>query len=244
MAESIGLRDITDGERGIARRLEACRRTIEDLTEESGRAPGSVRLVVVTKYVGDDVIRALRGLGVEDFGENRIQQLEERLQVFREDPAAKVHFIGHLQRNKARRVFGAADVFHALDSERLLEELERRAASDPDARIPEIYIEVNVSEEDKKTGLPARDLPSLLAACRDAPRVGPRVRGLMGMAARSASPKETAQTFRRLRKLRDRAVEEGSLPAGAELSMGMTDDFEIAIREGATIVRIGSLFFR
>src|SRR5690606_3272037 len=150
----------------------------------------------------------LAALGVRDFGENRVQQLEARASVFQSIPDACVHFIGHLQRNKAKRIFGVVDVFHALDSTRLLEELERRAVASSDKLPAEIYVEVNVSDEVEKTGLAQSELPGLLAACRAAPTIGPRVRGLMGMAALTDDTERVRASFRRLRELRDRAVDE------------------------------------
>jgi pyridoxal phosphate enzyme (YggS family) len=204
-----------------------------------GRDPASVRLVAVTKYAQIDWVRALVDLGCRDLGESRPQQLIERAEIL--GPEIRWHLIGHLQRNKVRRILPIVDLIHSVDSLRLLAEIER-IAGDLSLR-PRVLIEVNLIRDSKKHGFMQEELTS--AWDQIAPHASPggplatQVQGLMAMAAFTENPEEARPAFRDLRQLRDRLAERSTGPI-PELSMGMTGDFEVAIEEGATLVRIGS----
>ena len=243
--------------RFLSERLDACRDRIARAAARAGRSARDVRLVAVTKYVDAGVIGLLYGLGLRDFGESRVQALavkrQELVALGRSHlavnpqglvalPDAQFHLLGHLQRNKVRRALESCAVIQSVDSLRLLEEIERQAESSTGS-LPDLYIEVNVSGEEQKTGLPERELTSLLEEASRRPAIAPMIRGLMGMAPAVSDPQEARPSFRRLRELRDAARRAELLPPDADLSMGMTDDFEAAIEEGAGTVRIGRLLY-
>ena len=210
------------------------------------RTKPSARLVAVTKSVPPAVALELVALGVTDLGESRGQEFGRKQAAFE---AAGVdvrwHFIGHLQRNKARAVVAHADVLHSVDSQRLLETIARLAKEL--GRSPELFLQVKLNDEAAKGGFEPEAVAAALETARDA---GLRVRGLMAMAplVDPASGAEPARdTFRRLRALGDSLA--ASEPAGSfvdetvELSMGMSGDFELALAEGADLVRVGSALF-
>jgi pyridoxal phosphate enzyme (YggS family) len=210
--------------------------------EGAGRAPESIQLLAVTKYVDSEVIRLLYQSGVRDVGESRVQPLVAKAADLEDLDGLRFHLIGHLQRNKARRALEVAASIHSLDSPRLVTELESRLEVLA-WRCPELYVEVNISGEDQKTGLPVAELPALLSKVAACPHLDPALRGLMAMAPYHPDPERARPCFRRLRELRDEMQERGLLPAGAGLSMGMSGDFRVAIEEGATVVRVGSRIF-
>jgi hypothetical protein len=231
----------------LKRNLARCRSRIAAAAARAARAPESVSLVAVTKYVDGDVMRLLHEIGVREFGENRVQDGVAKRAQLADLADARIHLIGHLQRNKVKRALEAFASIHSLDSQRLAEEIERRleeSAVAAGARPPpRLFIEVNVAGEASKTGLPAGALDDLLASIAGLPRVRAALSGLMAMAPFSADPEDARSCFRRLRELRDSAIAGGRLPAGAGLSMGMSSDFEVAIEEGATVVRVGSALY-
>jgi PLP dependent protein len=203
-----------------------------------GRAPEAVRLVAVTKYAAMEHVSLLPELGVLDLGESRPQQLMERAAQL---PAGvRWHLIGHLQRNKARKVLPLVSCVHSIDSLRLLATLDELAGEINVS--PRVLLEVNVSGEAAKDGFAPDELlrsVDAIGACRHV-----RVEGLMTMAPLAEDAEAARPTFRGLRELRDRL--KPLLPALMplnELSMGMSGDFEVAIEEGATMVRIGSSLF-
>jgi len=216
---------------GLAQRLDAVRVAIAAAERRAGRAPGSVRLVVVTKAAPASVFDALAGLGVQDVGENRLQGAEQRL-AGRGD-GFRWHFIGHLQSNKARRAAQKFDVFHGVDGLPLLQRLDRAAAEFH--RRLDVLVQVNVSGEASKSGLRPEELPAVLAAGERLEHV--RLIGLMTMAPLSADPQAARPVFTGLARLLEE--QRARHPGLSELSMGMTDDFEVAIEAGATLVRIG-----
>jgi hypothetical protein len=222
----------------IARNLAAVRERIASACARTGRDPNSVRLVAVTKSADLEAIRALIELGEVDLGENRPQQLAHRAAALPNH--VRWHLIGHLQRNKIDLVLPIVQLIHSVDSLRLLRSLAERSAKGD--RRPQLLLEVNVSGEQTKGGFS----PAELAAAWDEIRTlaAGRVVGLMTMAPLSDDPNVIRPVFRGLRKLRDQLVDRAGgdvlLP---ELSMGMSGDFEIAVEEGATIVRIGSRLF-
>jgi PLP dependent protein len=202
----------------------------------SGRQPGDIRLVGVTKYVDAAVTRALAEAGVADLGESRPQELWSKAEALADLPI-RWHLIGHLQRNKVRRTLPVAHWIHSADSLRLLEEIDREAGTL--GRLASVLLEVNISGESAKHGFAPEAMESLLPAIAALPHVA--VRGLMAMGALEGGADRARRDFAAVRLLRDRLLPVCPAPITlAELSLGMSDDFEIAIEEGATIVRVGS----
>ena len=217
--------------------LKAVRERIARAEEQSGRAPGSVRLLAVSKtFPAEDVAEALR-CGQRDFGENRVQELETKVPHFSAEAGPVWHLIGHLQTDKAAKAAALADWIHSVDSVRVLEKLDRSAEKDI-----RILLELNLSGEEAKTGMAGGydALQKLIESALSATHL--KLDGLMTMAALGADEKTARSTFAALRELRDRAEREYSIRL-PELSMGMSADFEYAIREGSTIVRIGTAIF-
>jgi pyridoxal phosphate enzyme (YggS family) len=212
----------------IAANLASVRRRIVDAAARAGRDPQAVTLIAVAKTKPAALVRAALAAGATDIGENYVQEgAAKRAAV---DATARWHLIGHLQRNKAARAVEAFDCIHTVDSAALGMALARHAAA---RQVPlRVLIEVNLAGEATKSGIAPADLAALLADLRD-PHLA--IDGLMTVPPPSA-PEEARPWFRRLRALRDTA-------GLRELSMGMTDDFEVAIEEGATMVRVGRAIF-
>lgn len=214
----------------LAARLAAVEGRIAAACTRAGRNRGDVTLVAVTKYTTPAVAAALLDLGVRDLGESRPQALWERAALL---PAARWHLIGHLQRNKIARTLPLTHLIHAVDSLRLLEAIEA------EGRPCDVLLEFNVSGEAQKLGFAPTDVAALAEPLRALKLV--RVRGVMGMAAVADDPEASRPAFARLRQLRDRVQEVvGDAQTLEHLSMGMSGDFEVAVEEGATLVRIGS----
>jgi len=206
----------------------------------AGRNPEEVRLVAVTKTVDvKDIVEAMEA-GLRIFGESRIQEaqkkvMDDRLSEMR--AGMEWHFIGHLQKNKAKYAVSMFDLIHTVDSVSLAEDLNREA--EKVGKNQRVLVQLKLSEEGSKRGVFEQELASLLERIHGLANL--KLEGLMGMPPYFEDPKNTRQYFRRLRKRRDMAEVEGfHLP---ELSMGMSHDFEVAIEEGATLVRIGSALF-
>ncbi|MCY2965405.1 MAG: YggS family pyridoxal phosphate-dependent enzyme [Planctomycetota bacterium] len=219
----------------IAENLAAVRQRIAAACGRAGRDPADVTLVAVTKYAQIEWIEALLSVGEIELGENRPQQLAARAALF---PATvHWHLIGPLQRNKANLAVRHAELVHSVDSSRLLPALDTEAAST--GRKVRVLLEVNLSGEEQKHGFGKDELEATFDSLHGHPHVS--IEGLMTMAAYTDDPEAARPTFRELRLLRDRL--QLRCPAGVELrclSMGMSGDFEPAIEEGATLVRIGS----
>jgi hypothetical protein len=197
--------------------------------EKAGRSPDEVTLVAVTKTFPPEAVRAAFAAGLRNFGENRVQEAKAKLPELDLNPRPTWHMVGHLQTNKAKEALRLFDIIHSVDSIRLAQELSRKA----EGKIP-ILLEVNISAEGSKYGFSEEELSQAIEQISPLPNL--ELRGLMTMAPIAADPEEVRPFFRKLRQLRD------SLGL-AYLSMGMTDDFEVAIEEGATIVRIGRAIF-
>lgn len=220
----------------IAGNLAAVRNVMAAAAARAGRDLNSVRLVAVTKSAGIEETRALYDLGVRDFGENRVLEAMDKVDAF-SGLDVRWHMIGHLQTNKVRKVMGSYSLIHSVDSVRLMEEIERVAAAAD--QVVDILAQVNVSGEESKTGFRPQETRSALFAAGEMPHL--RVLGLMTMAPLGGEPEQSRPVFRGLRELRDRLAREGmSLP---DLSMGMTQDYAVAIEEGATLIRVGSALF-
>ena len=225
----------------IAQNLAALRVRIEAAARRAGRSPAEIELMGVTKQVEPRRIREAYEAGLRFFGENRVQEFAEKINLLRDLPDAQFHLIGHLQTNKAAR---AAELFagvDSLDSLRLAEKLDSAAAK-LEKKLP-VLIEVNLGGESAKSGLApgSPEFERLLAAPRPAAL---EVCGLMAIPPHTADPEGARPYFRRLRELRDR-IRARNLPGvGMQtLSMGMSHDFEVAIEEGATCIRVGTALF-
>ncbi|HZA98155.1 MAG TPA: YggS family pyridoxal phosphate-dependent enzyme [Gemmatimonadales bacterium] len=194
-----------------------------------------VRIVAVTKTHGPDAVRAALTAGLEDIGENRVQEAMQKQDALR-DVAPRWHLVGTLQRNKARHAAGRFALIHSVDRSDLAMDLDRRMP--PGAR-QEILVQVNCSNESQKGGVMPDALPALLEELRALERI--EVRGLMTMSALTDDTVEQRRAFRLLRELRDAAERSGhTLP---ELSMGMSGDYPTAVEEGATMIRLGTVLF-
>ena len=223
----------------IAENVAQLRGRIAKAAQRSGRAADDVTLVCVTKYVGPDESRALLAAGCGDLGESRPQQLFAKADALAAKPV-RWHLIGHLQRNKVRRTLPLVCLIHSADSLRLIEAIDREAAGAA-GRIA-VLLEVNVSGDAAKHGFTPDKLDAAIASLGSYDRV--EVRGLMTMAGRVTGIEGARRDFAALRRLRD-AMQPNCPPNVAleELSMGMSGDYEVAIEEGATIVRVGSALF-
>lgn len=208
---------------------EACRR--------SGRDSGDVQVIAVTKYSELDVVEELLAIGHHVLGENRPQQLIQRAEQFPDN--VSWHLIGQLQRNKVRAVLPYVELIHSVDSLRLLERIDR-VAQELEVQA-EILLQVNISGEDSKSGFASQDLLERWEAICQHPHL--RIRGLMTMAPYTEDEKIIRETFSGLRTLRDQLNAQGDRKYFTELSMGMSHDYEIAVEEGATLVRLGTAIF-
>jgi pyridoxal phosphate enzyme (YggS family) len=225
-------------EQALRVRLHEVERRLADACRRAGRERAEVTLVAVTKTVSADIVGCLHRLEVADIGESRPQELWQKAAAL---PASvRWHLVGHLQRNKIERTLPLVQLIHSVDSVRLLEALDDEAVKQD--RSVSILLEVNASEEPQKHGFAPEEVPELLPRLAALQKI--RVQGLMTMAALEASPESCRPTFRRLRALRDRLAPQLREPhALRHLSIGMSNDFEVAIEEGATLVRLGTVLF-
>ena len=214
----------------IAANIESVRERIARACRRAGRSPREVTLIAVTKTVEPADIEAAFRLGITNFGESRVQEAAPKIERLAGlSPAPTWHMVGHLQTNKARAAVEIFDVIHSVDSVRLAETLSRQTQ-----KLLPVLLEVNVAGEAAKYGFPVAEVAPALEVICQLPRLA--LRGLMTVAPLAASADQVRPVFRALRSLRD--------SFGLEhLSMGMTDDFEVAIEEGATMVRIGRAIF-
>jgi pyridoxal phosphate enzyme (YggS family) len=212
----------------IAERIPLIRERVARAAERAGRSPAEVTIVAVSKTFPTQAIEEAAAAGIAHIGENRVQEAAAKIPSLRHLPVTW-HMLGHLQTNKARTALDLFDIIQSVDSLRLAEALSRRAERD----VP-VLLEVNVAGEASKFGLSPQQVAETAEAIARLPHLD--VRGLMTIAPWVSDPEEVRPVFRELRRLRDAL----GLP---ELSMGMTDDFEVAIEEGATIVRIGRAIF-
>jgi pyridoxal phosphate enzyme (YggS family) len=223
----------------IADRLTEVRGRIAAGARSAGRDPASVRLIAVSKTFSLDLIREAHAAGQRDFGENRVQEVLQKMSASA-DLEIRWHLLGHLQTNKARKAGPAFAMIHSVDSVEVLQRLD--AAAEESGRTPELLIQVDLAGEATKHGVLPGEVPRLMdaaAACRAA-----RVVGLMTLPPIPETPEDARPYFRRLRELRDGWLTSG-VPASLlrELSMGMSGDFEVAVEEGATMVRVGTAIF-
>ena len=203
------------------------------------RAESDIRLVAVSKTMPADVVRKAIEIGLKDFGENYIQEAREKITTLSNYPVTW-HYIGHLQSNKAKYAVRMFDLIHSVDSLKLARELDKFAKKND--KVQDILIQVNVAREDSKSGIYAEDTLQLLKEIARLENVA--VKGLMTMPPYFNAPDRVRPFFTALRQLRDRIKNEAIANISMdELSMGMTGDFEAAIEEGATMVRVGTAIF-
>jgi pyridoxal phosphate enzyme (YggS family) len=219
----------------LGQRLEAIRTRVQAACGRVGRSPESVTLIGVTKTVGHEVAQALVDLGVADLGENRPQELWRKSDLV---SGARWHVIGHLQRNKVERTVGLSSLIHSVDSERLLEAIETEAKRI--GKQTAVLLEVNCSGEEAKHGFTPEAVLAFTSNLKPLHFV--RIEGLMTMAALADDPEAARPAFRRLAGLQKelRQVLGDQHPLN-QLSMGMSGDFEVAIEEGATHIRLGTV---
>lgn len=230
----------------LAENLASVRLRIAEAATRAGRQPHEVRLIAVTKYVSAEIASLLAQAGCKDLGESRPQELWRKAEMLRSDPALsevgdlRWHLIGHLQRNKVRQTLPHVNLVQSGDSVRLLAKLDEEA--ERVQRCLPVLLEVNISGDATKHGFEPEELDRLL---REWPRLRHlEIRGLMAMASRLGGAAEARRDFAALRELRDRLRRSAPSEVGLEeLSMGMSGDFEVAIEEGATMVRVGSALF-
>lgn len=222
------------------RNLAAVQARIHAACRRAGRDPAAVRLLPVSKTWPEAKLRLAHAAGCHMLGENKVQEAHQKWQAMQDLTGLRWSVIGHLQTNKAKWVARFATEFQALDSLRVAEALQQRLQIE--GRALDVFVQVNTSGEASKYGLPPDEVQAFLQALPSFPAL--RVRGLMTLALLSSETARVRQCFVRLRTLRDRLQDH--LPAGMglhELSMGMSGDFEIAIEEGATVVRVGQAIF-
>ncbi len=223
----------------IARNLDDVRSRIQRAARDAGRNPDDVRLLAVSKTFGLDHVRAAAAAGQADFGENRVQEALQKIDGSA-DLKIRWHLIGTLQSNKVRKAVPRFSAIHSVDSRRLLDAID--AAATDAGTTPELLVQVDLGGEATKHGAPqaeAMDIVRAAASCRSA-----RCVGLMTIPPFFDNPEDTRPYFATLRALRDTLLTEGLDRAMLrELSMGMSHDFEIAVQEGATIVRLGTAIF-
>lgn len=218
--------------------LDYVENEIRKACERSGRSRDEVTLISVSKTKPVSMLEEAYGLGVRVFGENKVQELAEKYDALPDD--IEWHMIGHLQRNKVKYIIGKADLIHSVDSLRLAEAIEKEAAKQN--IVADILIEVNVAKEESKFGLMPEEVPEFVENVIKLPHI--RVKGLMTIAPYVENPEENRPVFKHLRKLSvDIAEKNGHNIIMSVLSMGMTNDYRVAIEEGATMVRIGTGIF-
>ncbi|MBI4320448.1 MAG: YggS family pyridoxal phosphate-dependent enzyme [Chloroflexi bacterium] len=217
--------------------IGAVRARIAGAAARAGRNPDDVTVVAVTKTVDISRIKLAYELGLRDFGENRIQEAESKLPFL--EIRAAWHLVGHLQTNKARDAVRLFDIIHSIDSLRIAEAVDRHASA-LGKRMP-ILLEANIAGEETKSGIAPEGLPAQVEGIVGLAHV--EVQGLMTIAPIGPRPEAARPYFRRLRELRDSLELRFPGIAWRHLSMGMTDDFEVAVEEGATLVRIGRAIF-
>ena len=223
---------------GVRERIEQVRRRIAEAAGRSGRDPNDVQLVAVTKSVVVSQIREALDAGLKVFGENRIQEAKGKVALL-SSPSIQWHLVGTLQTNKSKLAVELFELIHSLDSVKLAASMDRHGAAL--RKQVRALIEVNLEGESDKSGLHESELLPLLQACRAYAHL--TIEGLMAIPPFHRNPQDVRPYFRRLRLLRDRAADTHPDFRLRHLSMGMSNDFEVAIEEGATLVRLGTAIF-
>ncbi|MEW6025726.1 MAG: YggS family pyridoxal phosphate-dependent enzyme [Planctomycetota bacterium] len=234
--------------------IENIKSRVKSAAQRAGRNPDDITIVAVTKTVGAETLKVLSELGWKDIGENRVQDTLDKAKSLGTETGFAWHMIGHLQTNKAKKAVGLFDWIHSLDSLHLAEELQKEAVKAN--KTLRVLIEVNVSTEASKGGIRPEELTDFYRKVKAALRPGGTserraglvISGLMTMAPLSGDPEASRPWFRKLRELRDKLKSDFIDAGGSEelkyLSMGMSQDFEVAAEEGANILRIGTAIFK
>ena len=224
----------------LAVRLADVRARVRAAAERSGRGADEVRLIAISKTHPATVIKQVCQLGATDFGENRVQEAEGKIaEIGREK--VRWHLVGHLQANKARRAVNLFDVIHSVDTLDIAQRLDRLCVEEGRESLP-VLIQVDLGHEETKSGIDESELTHMVESLGPLTRV--KLIGLMTLPPFFDDPEQSRPFFRRLRELRDELNKRGAFgERTGELSMGMTHDFEVAIEEGATMVRIGTAIF-
>jgi pyridoxal phosphate enzyme (YggS family) len=224
----------------LAARLAAIRARIEAAAKNCRRDPSEIRLIAISKTHPASVIKRVIEFGALDIGENRVQEAEGKIAEIGRN-AARWHLVGHLQANKARRAVTLFDVIHSLDSLELARRLDRLCREESRDRLA-VLVQVDLGREETKSGIDESELTHLVEGFGPLHRL--ELTGLMTLPPFFDDPEQSRPYFRRLRQLRDELAARGAFGGGkGELSMGMTNDFEVAIEEGATMVRVGTAIF-
>jgi pyridoxal phosphate enzyme (YggS family) len=221
----------------IAENLAEVRERISQAIQKSGREPDSVRLITVSKQISFDRIEEARAAGAVVFGENKIQEAIPKIEQMGAD-GISWHFIGHLQKNKVKFLDERFDLIHSVDSLELAEKIAKHCQSEN--RVQRVLLQVNVSGEAAKFGMEPNELEKQMAGFSQLQ--GIQVEGLMTIPPFDSDPENSRRYFSRLRELGDKCEKENGLSLH-ELSMGMSHDFEVAVEEGATLVRVGTAIF-
>ncbi|HEV7858258.1 MAG TPA: YggS family pyridoxal phosphate-dependent enzyme [Pyrinomonadaceae bacterium] len=228
------------GPEGLAERLALVRQRIATSAKRCGHAPEDLTLIAVSKTHPPEILQRAIAAGVSDLGENRVQEADAKITLVGRE-RARWHLIGHLQANKARRAVALFDVIHSLDSASLARRLDHLCAEASRAALP-VLIQVDLAGEETKSGVDEDELPRMVEAVAACERL--RLSGLMTLPPFFEDAALARPYFRRLRELRDALASKGIFgPGRGELSMGMSHDFEVAIEEGATMVRVGTAIF-
>ncbi|HQU93123.1 MAG TPA: YggS family pyridoxal phosphate-dependent enzyme [Pyrinomonadaceae bacterium] len=218
---------------GIADNLQSIRSRIANAAQRSDRDAAEVKLIAVSKTHPVEVLREAMAAGVSVFGENKVQEADGKIVGLGSD-GIEWHLIGHLQSNKARKAVQLFDVIHSIDSVEIAERLERICVEEGRESLP-VLIQVDLAGEQTKSGIAETELPTLIEYLKSCERL--KLIGLMVLPPFFDDPEATRPYFKHLRDIRDRLL------PGRELSMGMSNDFEVAIEEGATMVRVGTAIF-
>lgn len=223
----------------IAERIASIRERISQAAARAGRRESDIRIVAVAKQQPAEAVQAAVDAGIADIGENYVQEAQAKAALVR--GCVRWHMVGHLQRNKVKAAIQLFRLIHSVDSVALLQSIEERARQ---ASLPavDVLFEVNLGGESSKSGVPPEQLEPLFGAATECSHV--RVCGLMCIPPPPKCPEDSRPYFRRLRELRDHwQIQGGTWSSVRELSMGMSDDFEVAVEEGATLLRIGRAIF-
>jgi PLP dependent protein len=237
---SSSMANVHPAQAALSARLTLVREQIAAAAERSGRRADDVSLIAISKTHPASAIESLLELGATDFGENRVQEAEQKI-IEIGGERARWHLVGHLQANKARRAVNLFDVIHSLDSIDLARRLDRLGEEEGREKLP-VLVQVDLGHEETKSGVDESELTQLVAELGPLHRL--QLIGLMTLPPFFENPEHNRPFFRQLRKLRDELASSGAFgDRQGELSMGMTNDFEVAIEEGATMVRIGTAIF-
>ncbi len=225
-------------ESGIKENIRQVLENVERACKKANRSPDSVKLVAVSKTKPNEILYEAYDTGIREFGENYVQELCDKIETM--PPDINWHMIGHLQRNKVKYIVGRVAMIHSVDSLRLAEEISKEAVKK--GCVVDILVEVNVAEEDSKFGIKVENAPAVIEEMSKLP--GIKVKGLMTSAPYVTEPEDNRIFFEKLRKLsvdiKDKNIDNINMD---ELSMGMTNDYTVAVEEGATIIRVGTAIF-